>query len=174
VIGRLRRTVEVPAEVVEAASLRRGEKVLAGAASTDGSWLLGTRDALLVVRAGVAPTRIPWERVERADWDREEERLVVTEVGEFGLVRPRHEFAVTDPGLLLDLIRERVTASVVLQRRVGTSARRGLTVVARRAPSGRGDISWAFQFDRGVDPEDPAVMAAAEEGLRSAQAEIGH
>ena len=62
--------------------------------------------------------RIAWEQVETADWNREEERLVVSEVGEFGQVRPVHELAITDPGRLLQMIRERVTASVLLQRRV--------------------------------------------------------
>lgn len=181
-----KRSVDVPAEVVAAASLARGEKVLAGARATDGTWLLGTREALLVVpppsepsTVGSSPaaepveTRIPWEQVERADWDREEDRLVVSEVGEFGRVRPQHAFNVPDPGLFLELVRERVTASVVLQRRVVTAGKRGLMVIGRRPPAGDGAVSWAYQFDAGVDPEDPEVMALAEAGLRAAQAELG-
>jgi hypothetical protein len=187
-----KRSVDVPAEVVAAASLARGEKVLAGARATDGTWLLGTREALLVVPSPVessavepssvvepppvvAPveTRIPWEQVERADWDREEDRLVVSEVGEFGRVRPQHAFNVPDPGLFLELVRERVTASVVLQRRVVTAGKRGLMVIGRRPPVGDGEVSWAYQFDAGVDPEDPEVMALAEAGLRAAKAELG-
>ena len=176
-----RRSVDVPVEVLAAASLAPGEKVLAGTRASDGTWLLGTRDALLVVPAPVEPavegkparTRIPWESIERADWDRDEERLVVSEVGEFGRVRPQHTFAVSEPGLLLELLRERVTASVVLQRRVLTHGKRGLFVIGRRAPAGGGEVQWAYQFDAGVDPEDPAVITAAEEGLRGAQAELG-
>ena len=186
-----KRSVDVPAEVVAAASLARGEKVLAGARATDGTWLLGTREALLVVPSPSEPsaessqafepssvvkpaeTRIPWEQVERADWDREEDRLVVSEVGEFGRVRPQHAFSVPDPGLFLELVRERVTASVVLQRRVVTAGKRGLMVIGRRPPVGDGEVSWAYQFDAGVDPENPEVMALAEAGLRAAQAELG-
>lgn len=176
-----KRSVDVPPEVVAAASLARGEKVLAGARATDGTWLLGTREALLVVPSPTEPssaaepveTRIPWEQVDRADWDREEDRLVVSEVGEFGRVRPQHAFNVPDPGLFLELVRERVTASVVLQRRVLTAGKRGLTVIGRRPPVGDGEVSWAYQFDPGVDPEDPEVMALAEAGLRDAQAELG-
>ncbi len=178
-----KRSVDVPAEVVAAASLARGEKVLAGARATDGTWLLGTREDLLVVPSPVessavepssvvepppvvAPveTRIPWEQIERADWDSEEDRLVVSEVGEFGRVRPQHAFNVPDPGLFLELVRERVTASVVLQRRVVTAGKRGLMVIGRRPPVGDGEVSWAYQFDAGVDPEDPEVMALAEAG----------
>lgn len=176
----LKRSVAVPTGVVAAASLGAGEKVLAGTRATDGTWLLGTRDALHAVPSpSSAPAdepalgRIPWESIERADWDRDEERLVVTEVGEFGQVRPRHVFAVSEPGLLLELVRERVTASVVLQRRVPTEGKRGLTVIGRRAPGSGGAVSWAYEFDAGVDPEDPTVMAAAEAGLRAAQSDLG-
>jgi hypothetical protein len=174
-----RRSTDVPADVLARVTLHRGEKVLAGTPTTDSTWLLGTRDALHVVPAGgsgvaeQAATRLPWESIERADWDREEERLVVSEVGEFGRVRPQHEFAVSEPGLLLELVRERVTASVVLQRRVLTEGKRGLRVIGRRAPAGDGQVFWAYEFDAGVDPEDPVVMAAAESGLRAAQEDLG-
>jgi hypothetical protein len=169
--------------VLERAGLRAGEKVLAGAAATDGSWLLGTRDALLVVPAtgsedsGPAgpegTTRIPWEQVEHADWDRDSERLRVLEVGEFGQIRPQHTFAIEEPEQLLPLVRERVTASVVLQRRVVLGGRTGFFVIARRPPSGTGEITWAYEFDPGVDPDDPEVRAAAEQGLRLAAEELG-
>jgi len=166
------RRFPVPAEVSTRAGLARGEAVLARAATNDGSWLLGTRDALVIVEP-VETIRVPWERVETADWDRDESRLRVAEVGEFGQVRPVHVFSVPDPGLLLQMIRERVTASVVIQRRVIVSGRRGLLVIARRPPRGRSEITWAYEFDAGVDPEDPAVQEAAASGLRAAQDELG-
>ncbi|HEX6487131.1 MAG TPA: hypothetical protein VGD51_10505 [Nocardioidaceae bacterium] len=181
-----KRSVEVPREVLQVAPLRRGEHVLAGTRSRDGGWLLGTRDALYVVPPrgpgsvdqpspadSPGEARIPWESIERADWDSDEDRLVVSEVGEFGRIRPQHVFGVSEPGLLLELVRERVTASVVLQRRVLTEQKRGLSVIGRRAPAGGGEVIWAYQFDPGVDPEDPDVVAAAEAGLRAAQDELG-
>ena len=179
-----RRGVEVPAEVVARAGLGRGEKVLAGARTGDGGWLLGTRDVLLVVPASgaqtvtetgaaAAVTRIPWQRVETADWKRDDEQLRVVEVGDFGRVRPVHTFSIGDPGLLVELVRERVTASVVLQRRVVVEGKRGLYVIARRAPRGDGEVTWVYEFDPGIDPEDPAVTAAAGAGLVAAQEELG-
>lgn len=167
-----KRAVKVPAEVIAAAGLRSGERVLAGTRADQEAWLLGTHQALHVVRDD-EDLRIPWERVERADWDRDEERLVVSEVGEFGRVRPQHRFAVEEAGLLLELVRERVTASVVLQRRVAIQGKRGLTVIGRRPPGSDGEVSWAYEFDPGVNPEDPAVMAAAEAALRTAQDDLG-
>jgi hypothetical protein len=162
----------VPAEVVERAGLGKGDKVLASASTTDGSWLLGTRDALVIVEP-VETVRLPWQLVESADWDRDEDRLRVAEVGDFGRPRPVHAFTVREPGRLLEMVRERVTASVVVQRRVEVLGRRGLVVVARRPPRGDGEITWAFEFDAGVDPADPTVRKAADRALRAAQDELG-
>lgn len=172
-----KRSVDVPPEVLAAAPLENGENVLAGTVASDGSWLLGTRDALLITGAGRvagdAGARIPWQHVERVDWDREQERLRVIEVGEFGKVRPEYTFEISDPGLLLEFIRERVTASVVLQRHVAVSGKKGLFVIARRAPRGNSEITWSYEFDRGIDPDDPAVMVAAQQGLDTAAEELG-
>lgn len=161
----------MPADVLARARLG-GEKVLAASPTADDTWLLGTRDALVIVGPDQT-AHLPWETVESADWDRAAERFRVVEVGAYGQPQPRHDFDVTDPGLLLELVRERVTASVVLQRRVELRGRTGFFVIARRPPNGRGEISWAWQFDPGVDPEDPAVRAAADLGLRTAAEELG-
>ena len=97
------RDLAVPAEVMGYADLDRGEKVLAATRSRDGSWLLGTRRALVVVRPSAEVTTLPWEQVQSADWSRDEDRLRVHEVGEFGRTRPVHEFTLDDPGKLLTI-----------------------------------------------------------------------
>jgi hypothetical protein len=168
----LRRGQDLPADVLARADLDRGERVLAAAPAADGTWLLGTRTGLVLVEP-CETMRIPWERVERAEWDRDTDRLRVSEVGEYGARRPVHVLEVTEPGRLLAFVRERVTASVVLQRRVTVSGRRGLTVLARRPPTGTGEIAWAYEFDAGVDPDDPQVRDLAEAGLRAAAEELG-
>jgi hypothetical protein len=164
----------LPAEVRERAGLARGDRPLASVQVAGGGWLVGTRDALVVVAvAADSVLRIPWERVETADWDREGERLRVVEAADFGAVRPVHVFTLPDPGPLLPMVRERVTASVLLQRRVEVGGGAGLTVVARRAPRGRGEVVWAYELDPGLEPDDPAVRRAAEDALRDAMAEVG-
>ncbi len=166
----------MPAEIRARAELPRGERVLAAAVATGDTWVLGTRDHLVLVTPRAADVRrVPWERVLRADWDRDTDRLTVVEIGEYSLRHPVHLFTITEPGepsLLLQLVRERVTASLVLQRRVDLDGRRGLTVVARRPPAG-GPVSWAYELDPGVDPADPAVASAAERGLHAAAEELG-
>ena len=94
-------------------------------------------------------------------------------MAEFGRARPVHEHLLDDPGQLLPFVRERVTASVVLQRRVAVRGRLGLLVVARRAPNGTGDLTWAYDLDAGLDPDDPEVRAMADRGVRSAAEELG-
>jgi len=165
-----RRGGGVPAEVLDRADLPRGEKVLASAASVDDTWLLGTRVRLVIVGSSV--TALPWERVEDAGWDQDERTLRITGVGEYGRPRPSYSFTMQDPALLLQLLRERVTASIVLQRRVPVRGQLGIVVIGRRSPVG-GPVTWMHAYDPGLDPDDPEVVAVADLALAQAQAEVG-
>ncbi len=160
----------MPAQVLAAAALPSREKVLASAPTRDGHWVLGTR-RLLVLVDGEA-RRIPWERVEDATWDQEESRLRVTELADFGEPRPSYDLVMDEPVLLLQLVRERVTASIVLQRRVPVRGKLGVNVIGRRSPTG-GPVAWMHAYDEGLDPTDPEVVAVAEAALRSARTEVG-
>lgn len=145
-----------------------GERVLARATDESGDIVAGTRDALYLAGA-----RLPWEEVEAADWDRDTSVLRLTEVGEWGQQRVEHAVTIGEPGRLLELIRERVTASVVLQRHVALEHRRGLRVIARRAPRGDRPITWFYEYDEGIDPDDAAVRELARAALASARDEVG-
>lgn len=154
--------------------LAAGEKVLAWAESASGPVVAGTRDALYLTSSGAElDTRLPWEQVEAADWDRDTSQLRISEVGSWGEERVVHTLTIEEPGRLLELVRERVTASVVLQRHVPITGRRGLRVIARRAPRGDRPLAWYYEYDEGVDPDDPAVRAAAEAALAAARDEVG-
>lgn len=150
--------------------LGAGERLLAWAQADDGSWIGGSSAALYL-----GETRIAWRDVESADWDRDTEHLRVSEVGEWGKVRPTHQIALAEAGRLLELIRERVTSSVVLQRHEAVHGRRGVRVVGRRDPAGAGssEVRWYFSYDEGIDPGDPQVAAQAEQLLAAAQADLG-
>ena len=166
------RSAGVPAEILQRAGLPRAEKVLASAVATQGSWLLGTRRHLVLV-ADEQARLIPWEQVEDAAWEQEESRLRVSEVGVYGDPRPAYAFVMQDhPALLLQLLRERVTASLVLQRWVPVRGKAGITVIGRRSPVG-GPVTWMHAYDRGLDPEDPEVVVVADLALVQARAEVG-
>ncbi len=154
--------------------VRAGERVLAWcvAESDAGATVLaGTRDALYLGEAG--GVRVSWEDVEAADWDVDTESFRVSEVGEWGEPRVAHRFKISEPGRFLELVRERVTASVVLQRHVPIQGARGVRVIARRAPRGDRPLRWVYEYDAGVDPGDPEVQAKASAALTSAREEIG-
>jgi hypothetical protein len=162
-------------------SLAPGETLLAWAGTTSGGVVAGTRDALYLPSSvepsssvePVETTRLPWEQVEAADWDSDTDTLRVSEVGSWGEQRVEHAVTLAEAGRLLELVRERVTASVVLQRHVPLRGRRGLRVIARRAPRGDRPIQWFYEYDEGVDPDDPAVREAARTALADARDEVG-
>ncbi len=152
-------------------AVQRGERLLAWA-ETDGTVVGGTRDALYLSLPDQAVHRLPWEQVEAADWDAETETLRVSEVGTWGEQRVEHDLVLRDATRLLELVRERVTASMVYQQQVPLGPRRGLRVVARRAPSGREPVRWFYEYDEGVDPADPAVREAASQALAQARQQV--
>lgn len=148
------------------------ERMLAWAPLLGGAWAVGTRDALYL--PGV---RLPWEQVQAADWDHDLSRLRVSEVGRRGGRRVEHHLTLDESGRsadrLLQLVRERVTASVLLVRHVPITGRRGVRVVARRAPSGRRPVEWVYEYDEGIDPADPLVETALATALVDARSEVG-
>ena len=161
------------------AVLDRREGVLASAEAAGGTWVVATRAALVLVPEPPGPSsRVPWEAVHRAGWDAETSVLTVEPVGEHGTPVVRHALELPAPGALLAVVRERVSASVVLQRRVELGRGQGFTVIARRPPgpsagSGTDGIRWSFELDAGVDPGDPAVAAVTAQALREAQESLG-
>ena len=143
--------------------------MLAFAEAEDGTWILGTRDRLVLVVPDGTVSLLPWERVHRADWETDTSTFRVEEVQDWGAPVSRSSFVLDDPDALLTLVRERVTARVVLQQRTDLDRRRGFSVVARRPPAGGGEVTWAYEFDEGVDPSDPEVAVVAAAALRAAK-----
>jgi len=164
---------------VVVAALAPDEKLLAATQATDGTWLLATRERLHAVPGGDAlgglpdPVGLRWEEVQRADWDSDTATLHVEAVRAYGEPVATSAYEIDEPGALVPLVRERVDASIVLQRRVRVTGKRGFTVVARRPPSGSGELSWSFEFEPGIDPADPVVATASDLALGEAQESLG-
>lgn len=163
----------MPDAVRDRLALDAGERVLAGAADAvaDGAWHVGTDRALLVA-TGDGWRRVPWERVDRARFDDDAERLEIVEVADFGEPEPTHLLLLAEPQRLLDLVRDRVTASILLSRNVPVPGSRGVKVIARRSPVG-GPVEWSYWLDRGLRPDDPAVRFAIAAGRADAESELG-
>lgn len=153
------------------ATLVRGERLLAWAGTEDGDVVGGSRDALHL--PGPDPERLPWEQVAAAEWDTDDRVLRVVEVGTFGEVPPQRVLALVDAERLVTLVRERVTASIVVRREADVRDRRSVRVLGRRAPSGSGPIAWFVEYDAGLDPEDPAVASVVDAALAQARGDVG-
>lgn len=166
-----KRRLRLPADVRGRLDLEPGERTLAWATDRDGRWYVGT-DRALHLADGDGFRRLGWEQVERADWQREEGRLAVVEVADWGAPEPRTVIAVDDPGQLLDLLRERVTKSVVATVYARVRGRSGLSVIGRRSPVGSGPIVWSYLLAAGLDPEDPEVVEVARQTLAEAEREL--
>jgi hypothetical protein len=150
-----------------------GERVLASAAAADGTVVAGTRDAFYAVHPDGSTWRLPWELVEAADWDQDTDTFRLSEVGTWGQERREVDVVLPESRRLLELVRERVTASIVLQRHVPVEGRRGVRVIGRRAPRGDQPITWVYEYDDGIDPEDPVVIDLAREALAVAVMDVG-
>ncbi|GGK62753.1 hypothetical protein Sme01_04810 [Sphaerisporangium melleum] len=142
-------------------TLEAGERVLVHARTPDGGYVVATDRALRLP----GEAALPWYRVDRAMWD--QQGLVV--VGTDGV---RHRVELPDPGRLPEAVRERVTATILVNRHVRLGERGGVRLVARRVP-GQETADWGFVFDPGLDPADPGLRAAAEQVLERLRRTLG-
>jgi hypothetical protein len=166
------RRFKLPAEIEAGLRLEPGERPLAWATDTSERWYVGT-DRAMYLPTDDGHRRLPWEQVDRADWRQESDVLTVVEVGEWDGAETRTQIAVDAPGRLLDLVQERVTKSVVSMTYTAIAGRRGLTVVARRSPTGQGPITWSYVLSGGLDPADPEVIELLAATKAKAEQELG-
>ena len=152
---------------VEGVVLENGERALASAASAAGSVVATDRRLLVPTADGYHS--IGWDRVDRAAWDGDAEVLVVAESAPLGSPRRDHRLRVEDPRRLLDVVREQVTASVVLTRHVPIDGSLGVRVTVRRRRDG---IAWLVAVDEGLRLEDPAIRRLVDAAVASVRAEV--
>ena len=150
-------------------TLTRGERVLVARQAPAG-WVVATTHALwLPDRAGL--TRVGWESVDTASWDRDSSVLAVREVGSTDGRPRRWTLRMDDDRDLLLLVKEQVRATVVTSRHADVAGG-GVTVVARRPPGSDG-LTWAVSADPGVDVGDVDVRRVIESRLAEMKAELG-
>jgi hypothetical protein len=159
-----RRTARLPEEARERLRLTPGERLLAVATPTEGSHLVATDRGL--VGDG---WRLDWSSVTHAQWYDEERALAVTWLDESGETRQRR-VRLEEPGMLPETVHERVTASIVLTRRVRLPA--GAVRVVARRQAGSDQLAWQVVPEPGVDltPADARQLDAV---LRRLGRELG-
>lgn len=154
------------ARVPDGVTLAPGEKLLA-VAEGPGTVLAATTRRLVVSDG----PDWPWHRVERASWDGDAETLTVFPVPDGSGRGPRRHVAVlTAPGKLVDVVREQVNASVVIDRHVPVDGRRGVRVMGRRTPDGT--LAWNARLDAGLRLDDPETKRRVDDAVASVRREV--
>lgn len=135
---------------------------------------LEPRERVLAVGSGAVATltalhlpgigRLPYQKIEYATWN--DGVLTVREVG-----GARHRVELTEPGSVPETVRERVTATVVVNHHTKLAAG-GVRIIGRR-PLQADTIDWSFVFDKGLDPDDPGIQAQAEQALEDVRRQLG-
>lgn len=133
---------------------------------------IGSAAALYLPSGGDAPIRLPWTAIDRADWLGDSQELRVLTVAAPGEQPAEYLGRLLGADRLLQLVRERVTASVVHTRSVAVTGG-NVRVTARRGADHGRDLSWSVELPPGFDPGEPRVLAEAAAALASVRSEIG-
>lgn len=149
-------------------SLAKGERLLAYARTADGGWVAGTNRALHMG----ADLVLGWNEIDQARWLDAERVLEIVPLPTGVEPMPIQRIAIPAPGLLPELVRERVTSNIVATERVAIAGSAGVRLVARRLPDGAG-VRWSATYDPGVDSRDPAVQERVRAAIAELQSRLG-
>lgn len=144
-------------------------RILAWARSEDG-YVVGS-PAVLSVGDGEDAAgwrHVGWHEIEHGGWNSESRSLSWTLYG-----GRRGRVGLADPGRLPELFRERVAASIVVERFVPIRGERGVTVTARRDLGGGGSLTWHSTLTRGLSWSTDGVVEEAARVSAELQSEYG-
>lgn len=152
-------------------ALRRGERVLvSGRDARTSRRVAATGSAVYyqdLDRGFGAWHRLGWEEIERADWNAERAELHLVSLVPAAV--PDLVLQSTDSRRLLDLARERITATTLVHvplRRAGEAAG---WLSARRRAGGDGEVRWVVRPTPGVELTDAEIA----ETIRNVRVQTG-
>jgi hypothetical protein len=159
------RKPQLDPNVREQLDLRPRERVLAWADDGSGRPVVASESALHLQRTPPQYSRIGWEQVERVTYD--SGVLVVTLVPQLDSATLR--VRVGDERDLPVVIRDRVTASVLVDRFVPLDEEAGVRIVGRRAADGT--VTWRGDLDPALTGR-PDLEGAVESALAEIRSEV--
>lgn len=160
------RRAALDADVRELLDLAARERILAWTDDGSGRPVVASDTGLHVQRSPPDYSRFGWDQIERASYN----SGVLTVVFGPDLGGATLRIPVGDGRDLPVVVRDRVTASVIVDRFVALDGEVGVRIVGRRGPSG--EIVWRAD----LDPElaaNPSARAAADEALGEVRDEVG-
>ena len=111
-------------------------------------------------------THVGWHEIERGGWNAETGTLAWTLHG-----GRRGSVTLEQPGRLPELFRERIAATIALERFVPVAGDRGVIVSARRDLAIDGAISWHSTLTGGLTWHSDGVQAVADRALAELRSE---
>jgi len=165
------KTRGIPQEVYDswASSIRvqpgRQVRVLAWATTPDGFALASP--SALSYGDQAAWHHVGWHQIERGGWEGEARRLSWSlHGGQRGFVE------LSEPGRLPEVFRERVAASIVLEKFVPIANNRGVVISGRRdLADGAAQITWNSALGRGLSYQTEGVRSAVDEAIAQVRTE---
>ena len=146
--------------------LRPREKVLAWVDDGSGRVVVASETALHLQRTPPGYSRFGWEQIERASYESGTLTVVLTpEQGSAALRIP-----VGEGRDLPVVVRDRVTASVLVNRFVPLRGDAGVRIVGRRRDNGQ--VLWRSELDPGL-ADDADARGEAAIALAEVRAEVG-
>ncbi|MCE1179532.1 MAG: hypothetical protein LWW86_10975 [Micrococcales bacterium] len=157
--------------VREALGLASGERLLAWATEDGtGRVVAATNHRLVTVTSGAAELSAAWHEISRGSWSQEAAMMSVFFADDRFPVQWR--FDEGEPRLLLQTIRERVQASVVLAQEVNLGPQQ-VAQTALRKDLATGEISEQTVLGKGARRDDPELAMAVRETLDALREQIG-
>jgi hypothetical protein len=114
---------------------------------------------------------IGWHEIERGSWNAELGKLSWVLHTAPGKSSPRGTLELRKPGRLPQLFRERISATIAIERFVPLLGERGVTISARRDLGAGGTIAWHSTLTRGLSWDTDGVRAAVDQAMEQLRAE---
>lgn len=122
-------------------------------------------DRALYFATDHAPMRLAWTNIARAGW--EEPWLTI-----HGVTGEKITLYLEPAGQLPPVVRDRVTASVLIRERIPLDIGGHVVCVGRREP-GSDQVLWRVEFDPETDSSATEIRASADRALAELRATLG-
>jgi hypothetical protein len=147
----------------------RPARILAWGTSAEG-WCIGS-PAALSYQIDREWLHVGWHEIERGDWEAEQRRLSWSQYTGADESTRAVSVDLIQPGRLPELFRERISASIAIQKFVAISGERGVLVTARRALGPSGQISWHGTATKGLGRRADGVQAGIDQAIAAVRSE---
>jgi hypothetical protein len=112
-----------------------------------------------------------WHEIERGGWNADLNKLSWVRYAPPGEAAARGSLELTEPGRLPELFRERISATIAVERFVPLAGERGVVIAARRDLGGSGTVVWHGTLTRGLSWQTDGVRAAVDQAMEQVKTE---